>query len=147
MYLRLGRYYRVKGEFLDGAGRHDEASSFYHKSLESLEKAQMLDRLNDENWRKFRLSRGVAPEDIPDMGNFAVYQQLGLTYTRLGDLEKCETAGQFLQHHARSGDRLPTRRERLFQVHRYAEAAVQLVAALLVEPDNTDSWANADTRV
>ncbi|HTK87137.1 MAG TPA: hypothetical protein VL329_05375, partial [Nitrospiraceae bacterium] len=53
VYLRLGRYYRVKGEFLEGAGRHDEASGFYHKSLESLEKAQMLDRLNNDNWREF----------------------------------------------------------------------------------------------
>jgi protein O-mannosyl-transferase len=143
VYLRLGRYYRVKGEFLDGAGRRDEAASLYHKSVESLERAQMLDRLNNDNWREFRLSRGVAPQDIPVMGNFAVYQQLGLTYTRLGDLEKCETAGRYLQQLVPDqaiGYQLVG--NAYYNLHRYSEAAVQLIAGLLVEPNNTDSWAN-----
>jgi tetratricopeptide (TPR) repeat protein len=143
VYLRLGRYYRIKGEFLDSASRRDEAVTFYRKSLEALEKAQTLDRLNNENWRQFRLSQGVAPEDVPDMGNFAVYQQLGLTYTRLGELEKCEAAGRYLQHITPDqaiGYQLVG--STYYSLHRYADAAIQLIAALLVDPDNTDSWAN-----
>jgi protein O-mannosyl-transferase len=144
VYLRLGRYYRIKGEFLDSASRRDEAVSFYQKSLEALDKAQTLDRLNNENWRQFRLSQGVAPDDIPDMGNFAVYQQLGLTYTRLGELEKCEAAGRYLQRLTPDqaiGYQLVG--NTYFNLHRYADAAIQLIAALLVDPNNTDSWANA----
>ena len=143
VYLRLGRYYRIKGEFLDSTGQRDEAASFYHKSLEALEKAQTLDQVNNENWRQFRLSRGVAPQDIPDMGNFAVYQQLGLTYTRLGELEKCEAAGHYLQHltpDQAMGYQLVG--NAYFNLHRYPEAAVQFVAGLMVAPDNKDSWNN-----
>jgi len=143
VYLRLGRYYRIKGEFLDSSGRRDEAAAFYHKALEALEKAEAIDQLTNENWREFRLSRGVAPQDIPDMGNFVVYQQLGLTYTRLGELDKCETAGRYLQRLTPDqaiGYQLVG--NAYFSRHRYSEAAVQLIAALLVDPNNTDSWAN-----
>ncbi|HYR43984.1 MAG TPA: hypothetical protein VER98_13225, partial [Terriglobia bacterium] len=42
-YLHLAKDYRMKGQYLEDSGRHDEATSFYHKSLELLGKAQDVD--------------------------------------------------------------------------------------------------------
>src|SRR5262249_12206882 len=84
-----------------------------------------------------------APQDVPDMGNFVVYQQLGLTYNRLGDWEKCAAAGRRLQQltpDQAMGYQLVG--NAYFSLHRYPDAAVQLVAGLIVDPGNKDSWNN-----
>src|ERR1051326_885987 len=52
VYLHLAKDYRLKGQFLDDSGRHDEATSFYQRSLETLSKAQAGDNAQNQEDRK-----------------------------------------------------------------------------------------------
>jgi len=143
IYLHLGRYYRIKGEFLDGAGRHDEAMRLYQRSLDSLVKAQVLDRVTSQVSREFRLRQGVPPEEIPDGGNPLVYEVLGMTYTRLGQWENCEMAGRYLERIApESSSGYLLVGAAYFRLGRYADAAMQQIAGVLINPGNSDFWTN-----
>jgi tetratricopeptide (TPR) repeat protein len=139
VYLRIAEYYRMKGQFLEEGGHHDEGLQFYEKSLTALTKAQDVDRFTNQASREFRLRRGIAPREIPDTGNPVVYQSLCLTYGKLGQWEKCIAAGRYLQHIA------PQQVEGYqfvgaasFNLGRYPDAAVQFLAGLLVNPENAD---------
>ena len=39
-YLHLAKDYRMKGQYLENGGRRDQATGFYHRSLELLGKAE-----------------------------------------------------------------------------------------------------------
>jgi tetratricopeptide (TPR) repeat protein len=146
IYIDLGNYYRVKGEFLDGNGRHDEAKQLYQKSLVALVKARALDRFANDASRQFRLRIGVPAEEIADVGNYTVYGLLGLTYAKLEQWENCEMAGRYLQHivpDEPSGYTLVGGAR--YNLGRPADAAVQYIAGLLIDPGNSQMWTNLST--
>ena len=139
IYLHLAKDYRLKGEFLDDAGHHEEAARFYQKSLDTLTKAQDIDRFTNQASREFRLARGIAPEKIPDVGNPVLYESLCFTYAKFGEWERCEAAGRYLQ---RIAPQQTSSYELLgaayFNLGRYSEAAAQFLAGLLVDPQKPD---------
>ena len=138
-YLHIAKDYRLKGQLADNAGRRDEGIKFYRKSLEALGKAQELDRFKNQLSRDYRLRRGIPAGEIPDIGNFFVYESLCLTYGRLAEWEKCEAPARYLQHIAPeqpSGYQLLGAAD--FNLGRYHDAAEQFLAGLLVNPANSD---------
>jgi len=140
VYLHLAKDYRIKGQLLEDNGHRDQATNFYNKSLEVLIKAQEIDRSTNQASREFRLRRGISPQDLPDVGNFLLYESLCLTYSKLGQWEKCEVAARYLEHiapHQPSAYRLAG--AAYFNVGRYSEAAVQFLCAFFLDPDK-DEW-------
>ena len=146
VYLELGIHYRVKGDLLDRSGRHNEAVQFYRKSVGALLKSRDLDKLANDASREFRLRHGVPPEEIADVGNFMVHRELGMTYAKLEQWKDCEMAGRYLEHivpEEISGYALVGGAR--FNLGRPADAAVQYIAGLLLDPDNTQLWTNLRT--
>jgi protein O-mannosyl-transferase len=87
--LDLGIYYRAKGDELDADTPEDAeptpaARAWYARSAEVLADAARIDAAVDEENRERELARGRPPEDIVDVGNYAIHQQLGVTMLRLG---------------------------------------------------------------
>ena len=143
IYLHLAKDYRIKGQFLDESGHRDEGIKFYGKSLEVLAKAQEIDRATNEESRKFQLRRGSPPAEIPDVGNFFLYESLCLTHSKLGNWEKCEMAARYLERIAPqqpSAYRLAG--AAYFNLGRYSDAAVEFFCGFLLDPDN-DEWLRA----
>ena len=143
VYLQVAKDYRIKGQSLQDTGHRDEALSFYQKSLAALTKAQEVDRFTNQASREFRLRCGIPPKEIPDIGNALIYESLCLTYLRLEQWEKCEAAGQYAQHIApqqASGYQLVG--AAYFKLGRYADAATQFLAAVMMDPANPDLWTN-----
>ena len=139
LYLHLAKDYRMKGQFLEDSGRHEEGVQFYQRSLETLSKAQAVDNITNQEFHDFRLRRGVPPEEIADTGNYLVYESLCFTYAKFGEWEKCESAAHYLQHIA---PQQPSGYELLgaayFNLGRYPDAAEQFLAGLLVDPEKPD---------
>jgi tetratricopeptide (TPR) repeat protein len=136
VYLHLAKDYRMKGQFLDDSGRHDEGVRYYERSLETLGKAQDVDRVTNQEAHDFKLRRGVPAEEIADAGNYLVYESLCFTYAKFGEWEKCESAAHYLQHIA---PQQPSGYELLgaayFNLGRYPDAAAQFLAGLLVDSE------------
>jgi tetratricopeptide (TPR) repeat protein len=139
IYLHLAKDYRLKGQSLEDAGHQGEAAQFYQRSLDTLTKAQEIDSFTNQTSREFRLRRGIAPENIYDMGNPTLYESLYFTYAKFGAWQQCEAAAAYLQHIApqqQSGYELLG--ATYFNLGRYPEAADQFFAGLLVQPENPD---------
>ena len=143
VYLHLAKDYRMKGQFLEDGNRHDEAMNLYHKSLDLLERAQDVDRVTNQTWHELRLSRGVPPKEIPDIGNHLVYEQLCFTYGKLKQWENCERAGRYLEHIApQQSTGYQLLGAAYFNLGRFPDAAEQFLAGLLVDPDKPDWYMN-----
>jgi tetratricopeptide (TPR) repeat protein len=139
VYLLLGNSYRLKGQLFEETARADEARAFYRRSLDALVQAREIDQFTNRAHREFRLWRGSAREDIPDIGNAAVYESLCLTYAKMGQWEECVSAARYMQQIA--PDRLSAYRlagAAYFNLGRYDEAAAQFMAGMLLEPSNID---------
>jgi tetratricopeptide (TPR) repeat protein len=104
VYVHLGAYYRIKGETIALRGQGGallsapEALPWYRKSIEALTNAIPPDlAFNDDN-RKKELDRGIARDQIPDVGNPEVYSNLGLSYMRLGQYQDARSAFLHMRH-------------------------------------------------
>jgi len=141
--LHLAKDYRLKGQFLEDNGHHDEGLRFYHKSLATLGTAQDIDKVTNQQSQEFRTRRGIPFDDIPDVGNYLVYEQLCFTYGKLAEWDKCEPAARYLQHIA---PQQPSGYELLaaayFKLGRYSDAAQQLLEGLLVDPQRPNWLTN-----
>ena len=139
VYLHLAKDYRMKGQFLDDSGRHNEAVQLYQKSLDILRKAQDVDRATNEQSHEFQRRRGIQTAQMPDSGNYLVYESLCFTYGKFGEWEKCESAAHYLQHIA---PQQPSGYELLgaayFNLGRFSEAAAELLAGFLLDPEKPD---------
>ena len=92
--LNAGHYYRVKGDLLnqrvsDGSQLAMPQSIFwYNKSLAVLTRDAGLERaINEQNRQK--LQRSVRnPDEVPEVGTAALYDELGTVYLRIGQGQK-----------------------------------------------------------
>ena len=90
-YASAGTYYERKGDLrlrTDADGKISvtpEGLPAYQKALAILRRGEAIDRRADaENMTRQR-ARGKKDSDIPHAGSLALYQELALTYMRLGD--------------------------------------------------------------
>ena len=139
IYLHLAKDYRLKGQFLEEAGRSAEAASFYQRSLDTLGKAQEIDRFTNQASHEFKLHRGIASGHIPDIGNPELYESFYFTYAKFGAWEKCEAAARYLQHIApQQSSAYDLLGAAYFNLGRYQDAADQFLAGSLVDPGKPD---------
>ncbi|MCX7887235.1 MAG: DUF1736 domain-containing protein [Verrucomicrobiae bacterium] len=146
VFLHLGAYYRIKGDLLarrtsDGSFiPTPESVPFYRKSIEALQKAVPLDRaFNDENRAK-ELRRGRKPEDIPDIGNYEIYWNLGHSYMRLGLLKEARAAYLYMRHLSPANpDAYVSLASVAIAENKLEEAAVCLLQALLLDNTRKDA--------
>ncbi len=141
LFLDLGVYYRFKGEFLAKRGMPEEAHRYFQKSVAILLRAREVDRwVNDES-RRVLVSRGRVAAEIPDVGNFNIYVQLGAAYLDLNDWTNCEAAGRQamrLQPLNIDGYRLVAiARLNAGNAH---DAAMMYVQIVTLQPGNTSAW-------
>lgn len=141
LYQDLGKYYRLKGEYLAQRGQTDEARQYYQKSLEMLYRARDVDRWVNQASRESQLKRGRRPEDIADVGNQNVYVLLFQTYEKLGDWKNAEAAGHYVVR------LIPTQAlgyrmvaEAYDKQGRPAEAAVEILQGLLLDMHDGNCW-------
>jgi len=143
LFCDLGLYYRLKGEFLDQRGQPAEAKRFYQKSVDILHRARGIDRWINRASHQASLRRGRPAAELADVGNYRIYLQLGQTRLRLGDWAEAEAAGRYAQRLAPddpAGYLLAG--VALFNAGRPDQAAVQILAVLVLQPENAEAWAD-----
>jgi protein O-mannosyl-transferase len=87
-FTNAGIYYERRGTLLarrDTHGENPEIASSYQKSLQLLLRARSIDRLAGERFVAAEKARGKRDSEIPPQGLPQLYQNLALTYIRLGD--------------------------------------------------------------
>ncbi|MDD2763810.1 MAG: DUF1736 domain-containing protein [Opitutaceae bacterium] len=141
LFYDLGLYYRLKGEFLDQRSQPAEAKRFYQKSVDILQRAREVDRWINQASRQASLRRGRPGAELADVGNYRIYLQLGQTRLRLGDWAEAEAAGRYAQRLAPDdlGGYLLAG-VALFNAGRPDQAAVQILAVLVLQPENAEAW-------
>jgi protein O-mannosyl-transferase len=89
-HLYLGMFYGMKGDRLatpqdNGSLVSNNASApWFARSLASLERARAIDQANNEKQKNQGLARGRTELQIHDAGMGQVYENLGVTLSRLG---------------------------------------------------------------
>jgi tetratricopeptide (TPR) repeat protein len=100
-YASAGTYYERKGDLhmqTDPNGMRTvapESMPSYQKALEILERGERIDRLADAQNIAREQARGKADSEIAHTGSVALYQELALTYLRLGDNQKALDAANY----------------------------------------------------
>lgn len=93
-YASAGTYYERKGDLrmqTDTNGMRTvspDSIPAYQKALEILERGERIDRLADAQNMARERARGKADFEIAHTGSVALYQELALTYLRLGENQK-----------------------------------------------------------
>jgi tetratricopeptide (TPR) repeat protein len=145
LYQDIGLLYRTKGDFLAQRGQPDQAASYYKMSLDVLLQAQEVDEFVNRTSRETALHRGRVAEEIPDVGNFRIYGQLGLTYARLNDWRGMEQAGQHAQLlNPEESIGYVLAATACYNTGRPLEAARKFAEALFIDPGDVSSWKNLD---
>lgn len=141
LYQDLGKYYRMKGEYLAQRGKNLEARQYYQKSLDTLFRARDVDHWVNQASRASQLKRGRRAEDIADVGNQTIYILLFLTYEQLGDWKNAEAAGAYVVR------LIPTQpmgyrmvAEAYDKQGRPGEAAVEILQGLLLNMRDANCW-------
>ena len=143
LFYDLGMYYRLKGDFLTQRGQPGEAGRFYRKSVDILLRAQAVDRWVNEASHRASLRRGRPVDELTDVGNFRIYLQLGQSYLQLGNWAGAETAGRYAQRlmpNDAGGYMLVS--AAVFATGHHDAAAIQTLAALVLQPANAEAWSN-----
>ena len=137
LFKDLGMFYLYKGEHLEHRGQVDEARAFYQKGVDVLMRAVEVDHYANKTSREVSLKRGRPESEIADVGNFNVYTLLVLVYQQMKDWPKAEAAARYVQRLVplnTVGYRLTA--EALAQQGRVPDAAVQILEALLLDPND-----------
>jgi tetratricopeptide (TPR) repeat protein len=143
LFYDLGMYYRLKGDFLSQRGQPGEAGRCYRKSVDLLLRAQAVDRWANEASHRASLRRDRPADELADVGNFRIYLQLGQSYLQLGNWAGAETAGRYAQRlmpNDAGGYMLVS--AAVFATGHHDAAAIQTLAALVLQPANAEAWAN-----
>lgn len=143
LFFDLGRYYRLKGDFLIRRNEPAAAAHFFRQAVAILERARAVDRWANEAAHRAEVRRGRKPGDLADVGNYRIYLELGLARLRLGDWARAEAAGLHAQRLAPGqGQAYLIAGVARLQMRRQDAAAVQLLASLILQPDEPDAWSN-----
>jgi len=155
LYCDLGFYNVQKGERLVTAGRRAEAQPVLVEAIRLLKRAEAIDGEINRRGRENLVRSGLAPATIHDVGNPAIYRNLGSAYLLADEPEQAIVALGFMQriqpgnfdaHYARGlAEAALAQKEKLRgNDARAAEhldrAAVNLVAATLLNRDFERTW-------
>ena len=89
------------------------------------------------------MRRGRPVDELTDVGNFRIYLQLGQSYLQLGNWTGAEAAGRYAQRlmpNDAGGYMLVS--AAVFAAGHHDAAAIQMLAALVLDPANAEAWAN-----
>jgi tetratricopeptide (TPR) repeat protein len=133
--FQLGMFYGMKGDSLCIAGNvTPEAREWFERAVAELEAARRCDQAVNALNRRHAIASGRAASEIADVGNAAVYENLGYAHARLGQLDEALASYEYQRH---LDPNKPEVYERIAQVHfranRPADAAVALMQELFVD--------------
>jgi tetratricopeptide (TPR) repeat protein len=100
-YASAGTYYERKGDLhmqSSADGRRTvspESIPTYEKALQILLRGEAIDKLADAQNRARERARGKPDSELPHAGSIALYQELALTYLRLGQNQKALEAALY----------------------------------------------------
>jgi hypothetical protein len=147
IYQDVARYYLLLGDLLARSAdpkmerMAPEAMAAYARGAASLERARDMDRAVNRKSREDRERRGMSDDKIIDVGNFRIYQNLGVIYMRLGKLPEAGAALEYMQMLE------PTSPEGYFNLamvkvaQQQAEVGgVLILEALVLKPDWPEAW-------
>ncbi|MBS0210323.1 MAG: DUF1736 domain-containing protein [Planctomycetes bacterium] len=157
IFQDVARYYLLLGDQL--ARMTDpkmqtfspEAYDKYTRAVASLERAREMDRAVNEKSREDRAKRGMPDDKIIDVGNFRIYQNLGVLYMRLSAvndrhvrdarLEDAATALKYMQAlEPTSPDSYYNLAMVKISQNQASPAIVYLFEVLILKPDSKEAW-------
>jgi tetratricopeptide (TPR) repeat protein len=155
LYVDLGHYHSRKADLLDAGGHPAQAVTERAQALNLLKRAEQIDREINRQGRESLLRRGFRPEQIRDVGTPVIYRNMASVYLAIGDPAEAVATLKYLQHiQPMNDDAHYTRGEAegamaAFEQSRgnqqqardhLDQAAVNLIEAILLNPDNDAAW-------
>jgi tetratricopeptide (TPR) repeat protein len=155
LYADVGWYYTRKAEMLMKRHQEDEPHVALGQALKQLKQAEAIDHAMNRHGREKLLKLGWRPEETHDVGNPVIYRNLGSAYLLAGDPLQAIDALSYLQHiqptdydsHFERGvaeaaaAQFEQKRGNQTQAGEHLErAAVNLIAATILNPDHDTSW-------
>ncbi|MBC8107708.1 MAG: DUF1736 domain-containing protein, partial [Anaerolineae bacterium] len=147
LYLHEGMYCGVKGESLcsrnpDGSATvTPEAAFWFKRSVATLEKGRSVDRAFNEINRQKEIQRGKPVDTIPDAGLLQVYEYLGVSYFRLGDLDKALDNYMYMRHlDPWNADAYEKVASVYLQAGRAEQAAIALIQTVWLDGNRRHLW-------
>lgn len=147
LYLHEGMYCGVKGESLCSRAADGslvvtpDAVQWFRKSVETLEKGRAVDRAFNEINRQKEIERGKSIDIIPDAGLLQVYEYLGVSYFRLGDLDRALDNYFYMRHldpwNADASEKIAMV---YLQAGRNEQAAIALIQAIWLDGNRQHLW-------
>jgi protein O-mannosyl-transferase len=134
-FTNAGIYYERRGTELarqDPRHGNPEISQSYRKALEMLLRARSIDRLAGERYVAGEKARGKLDSEIAPLGLPQMYQELALTYMRLGDLPNALVAASQTRLLSPERSDYELLSGLLFAANRKDEAAIALIEGLLM---------------
>ena len=140
-YTYAGAFYRQKGDL---AGAPDNLA-WYRRALNTLLHGVRVDQAVNQDNRRKELERGKLASEIPNDGWSELYLHLGIVYLRLNDPREALVAFRYALS-LRPQD--PRHYENIAAAYSLLgdnrQAAIALIAGLLVNPDNKELAALLD---
>ncbi len=147
VFQDIARYYLNKGDTLTRrvdpamANVPPDAMQAYASSAEALERARDMDRAVNSASRVSRLERGVSTDDIMDVGNYRIYQNLGVAYLRLRRFDEAVQAFKDMRRlEPMSADVYFNLGITMMQQQRAEDAARHILQALVLKSDWPEAW-------
>ena len=155
LYAEAGSYRLRKAQLLAGRSSAGEVQRESAHALTLLERAETIDREMNRLSRERQLAAGWRPEQIPDTGSALVYRTLATAYLGAGDPLRAVASAEYLQrispshfdpHYLRGVAEAAAAQfeegrgnQRESDDH-LARAAVNLIAATILNPAHRESW-------
>jgi tetratricopeptide (TPR) repeat protein len=147
VFLELGTYYEIKAEQLRGGtrdgtrGDSSAALVWYRKAAAVLARAVEADRAYTAARRGWELARGRRPEEIVDLGNYALYVHVGDVALALSRPTEAIDAFTYMRHLApNSADAHFGLGRAYVAAGRAEDAAVPLLQAIALDSHRDAAW-------
>jgi tetratricopeptide (TPR) repeat protein len=155
LFAEVGYYYSSEATQLAARGESAKAHDLFGKAVALLERAEAIDREINRQGRERLIRRGLSPADVHDTGTASIYRNLGGAYLGLGAPERAVEVLSYMVHvqpssfdaffvlaraegAAAESERVRGNVEQA-SVH-LERAAVNLIVAILLNPDHEPSW-------
>ena len=155
LYAEAGSYHLRRAQVLSDRGENGNAQAAVAQAITLLARAESIDRELNRLARETLLRLGKRPEDIHDIGSAFIYRTLATAYVGAGDPLRAVAAAQYVQrlspqyadaHYMRgvseaAAAQFEQAKGRQHEADDHlASAAVNLLAATIVDPAHHQSW-------